>query len=163
MNRLLKTMLIAVSVAWLSVVSVFAQEAAKRSGNDRARASVSEMGREAATNPEIVADAPNARLAALILRDLRIQRRKNVDNVRRIDIGVYCIRPSAASGINPTTNIVVLTPEYFFSLYNEIKVEWASRRSGCSANEIGVYTFADTNLDGVYTFSNAVSFSILVP
>ena len=163
MNRLLKTMLIGASVASLSVVSVFAQEAAQRSGNDRARAAVSEMGKEAATNPEIVADAPNARLAALILRDLRIQRRKNVDNVRRIDVGVYCIRPSAASGINPTTNIVVLTPEYFFSLYNEIKVEWASRRSGCSANEIGVYTMADANLDGVYTFSNAVSFSILVP
>ena len=163
MNRLLKTMLIGVSVASLSVVSVFAQEGGKRSGNDRARAPVSEMGKEAATNPEIVADAPNARLAALILRDLRIQRRKNVDNVRRIDVGVYCIRPSAASGINPTTNIVVLTPEYYFSLYNEIKVEWASRRNGCNANEIGVYTMADANLDGVYTFSNGVSFSILVP
>ena len=123
----------------------------------------SEIGKEAATNPEVVADAPNARLAALILRDLRIQRDNNVDDVRRIHVGVYCIRPGAASGIDPTTNIVVLTPEYYFSLYNEMKVQWASRGNGCNANEIGVYTMADANLDGVYTFSNAVSFSIVVP
>ncbi len=58
---------------------------------------------------------------------------------------------------------MVLTPEYFYSLYNEVKVQWASRGSGCNSNEIGVYTMADVNLDGIYTFSNAVSFSIIVP
>jgi hypothetical protein len=44
-----------------------------------------------------------------------------------------------------------------------VKVQWASRGSGCNSTEIGVYTMADVNLDGVYTFSNAVSFSIIVP
>ena len=58
---------------------------------------------------------------------------------------------------------MVLTPEYFYSLYNEVKVQWASRGSGCNSTEIGVYTMADANLDGIYTFSNAVSFSIIVP
>jgi hypothetical protein len=163
MNRLLKTMLIGATVASLSVVSAFAQERADRRADPKPRATQSETGKEAAANPEVVADAPFARLAGLILRDLRIQRRKNIDNVRRIATGVYCIRPSAASGIDPTTNVVVLTPEYYWSLYNEIKVQWASRRNGCNANEIGVYTMADVNLDGIYTFSNAVSFSIVVP
>ena len=122
------------------------------------------MGKEAAAPiPEVAADAPNARLAALILRDLTIQRNKNVNRVRRLAVGVYCIRPTAASGVDPRNNIVVLTPEYYFSLYNEVKVQWASRRNGCNADEVGVYTMADANLDGIYTFSNAVSFSIIVP
>ena len=164
MNRLLKTILIGASVASLSVVAAFAQERAERSNNDRARAPASETGREA-TAPEIAADAPNARLAGLIRNTTPpvAQRNKNIANVRRIATGVYCIRPSAAAAINPTTNIVVLTPEYFYSVYNEVKVQWASRSNGCNSNEIGVYTMADANLDGLYTFSNAVSFSIVVP
>ena len=163
MNRLLKTMLIGASVASLSIVSAFAQERADRRADPQPRATQSEIGKEAASNPEVVAVAPNSRLAALILRDLTIQRDFNVDNVRRLSVGVYCIRPAAATGIDPRTAIVVLTPEYFYSLYNEVKVQWASRGSGCNSTEIGVYTMADANLDGVYTFSNAVSFSIVVP
>jgi hypothetical protein len=159
MNRLLKTMLIGASIASLSVVSAFAQEAAKRAGNDRARAGQSE-----ATPEAVVADAPGVRLAGLIRADnLVAQRNKNIANVRRIAAGVYCIRPTAASGINPATAVVTLTVEYFYSLYNESTVQWASRQNGCTANEIGVYTFADVNLDARYTFSNTVSFSIIVP
>jgi hypothetical protein len=163
MNRLLKTTLIGASIASLSVVSAFAQERADRRADPKPRATASDIGKEAATNPEIAADAPNARLAALILRDGRVPRNKGVNRVRRPAVGVYCIRPTAAAAINPATNIVMLTPEYFFSLYNEIKVQWASRGSGCDSTEIGVYTMADVNLDGIYTFSNAVSFSIVVP
>jgi hypothetical protein len=164
MNRLLKTMLIGASVASLAVVSAFAQERAERSNDDRARAPASQMGREA-TNPEIAADAPNARLAGLIRNTTPpvAQRNKNIANVRRIATGVYCIRPTAASGINTATAVVTLTVEYFFSFYNESKVQWASRQSGCTANEIGVYTLADVNLNARYTFSNTVSFSIIVP
>lgn len=127
MNRLLKTMLIGASVASLSVVSAFAQERAERRADPKPRATQSEIGKEAATNPEVVAVAPNSRLAALILRDLTIQRNFNVAGVRRPQVGVYCIRPTAGPGIDPRTNIVVLTPEYFYSLYNEVKVQWASR------------------------------------
>ena len=163
MNRLLKTMLIGASVASLAVVSAFAQERAERRADPKPRATQNEIGKEAATNPEVVAVAPNSRLAALILRDVTIQRNFNVAGVRRPQVGVYCIRPTGPAGIDPRTNIVVLTPEYFYSLYNEVKVQWASRGSGCNSNEIGVYTMADVNLNGVYTFSNAVSFSIVVP
>ena len=163
MNRLLKTMLIGASVAALAVVSAFAQERADRPADPRPRATQSEIGKEA-TNPEVVAVAPNSRMAGLILRDLTIERDFNVATVRRLSPGVYCIRPTAATGIDPRTAIVVLTPEYFYSLYNEVKVQWATRGSGCNnTTEIGVYTLADVNLDGVYTFSNAVSFSIVVP
>jgi hypothetical protein len=159
MNRLLKTTLIGASVASLAVVSAFAQERAERSSNDRARAGRSEAAPEA-----VVADAPGVRLAGLIRFDNLVpQRNKNIANVRRIAAGVYCIRPTAASGINPATAVVTLTVEYFFSVYNESTVQWASRQSGCNANEIGVYTFADVNLDARYTFSNLVSFSIIVP
>ena len=162
MNRLFKTMLIGASIAALSAVSAFAQRADRRA-DPQPRATQSEIGKEAATNPEVVAVAPNSRMAGLILRDLTIQRDFNVATVRRLSAGVYCVRPTAATGIDPRTAIVVLTPEYFYSLYNEVKVQWASRGSGCNSNEIGVYTMADVNLDGVYTFSNAVSFSIIVP
>jgi len=163
MNRLLKTMLIGASVASLAVVSAFAQERADRRADPKPRATESEIGKEA-TNPEIVAVAPNSRMAALILRNLTIERDFNVAAVRRLQAGVYCIRPTAGAGIDPRNSIVVLTPEYFNSLYNEVKVQWATRGSGCNnSTEIGVYTMADVNLDGIYTFSNAVSFSIVVP
>ena len=159
MNRLLKTMLIGASVASLSVVSAFAQERTDRRNNDRPRANQSEAA------AEVAADAPGVRLAGLIRNSAPpvAQRNKNIANVRRIAQGVYCIRPTGASGINPATAVVTLTVEYFYSLYNESTVQWASRESGCASTEIGVYTFADVNLNGVYTFSNTVSFSIIVP
>ena len=164
MNRVLKTMLIGASIASIAVVSAFAQERGDRPADPKPRATQSEIGKEAATNPEIVAVAPNSRMAGLILRDLTIERDFNVATVRRLSAGVYCVRPTAATGIDPRTAIVMLTPEYFYSLYNEVKVQWASRGSGCNnTTEIGVYTMADVNLDGIYTFSNAVSFSIVVP
>jgi hypothetical protein len=163
MNRILKAMLIGASVASLAAVSAFAQERADRRADPQPRANQSEISKEAASTPAVPAVAPNSRLAALILRDRTIQRDFNVASVRRPAVGVYCIRPDAAAGIDPRTAIVVLTPEYFYSLYNEVKVQWASRGSGCNSTEIGVYTMADVNLDGVYTFSNAVSFSIIVP
>jgi hypothetical protein len=42
-------------------------------------------------------------------------------------------------------------------------VQWASWGSGCLSTEIGVYTLADENLNGTYTFSNSVGFSIVIP
>ena len=163
MNNPLKAVLIGAVVASLASVSAFAQAERKPDPNARPRAALKAESEATAPAPEIAADAPNARLAALIRRDLLVQRNKGVAGVRRIAVGVYCIRPAAGTGINPATAIVTLTPEYFYSLYNEITVQWASRNSGCATNEIGVYTFADVNLDAIYTFSNAVSFSIIVP
>ena len=166
MNRPLKTVLIGAVLASLASVSAFAQaETAARPEDPaaRPRAVVKGEATRAAVTPKIAADAPFARVAALVRPNLVLARNKGVASVRRIDRGVYCIRPNAASGVDPATAVVTVTPEYFFSLYNEVTVQWASRQNGCATNEIGVYTFADDNLNGIYSFSNAVGFSIIVP
>jgi hypothetical protein len=120
-------------------------------------------GRASAAAPVVVADAPGVRLAALIRRGGVLIRNKGVSSVSHPSTGVYCILPTAASGITPSTAIVTLTPEFFYSLYNEIKVQWDSTKSGCPANTIAVFTFADPNANAIYTPSNAVGFSIVVP
>jgi hypothetical protein len=110
------------------------------------------------------ADAPNARLAALIRSpDGVIIKSTGVHSVQRIATGVYCIRPTAASGINPLTAIVIVSVEYFYSQLNEVMVQWARRQNGCGNNRIGVYTLADENLNARYSFSNRVGFAIYVP
>lgn len=113
--------------------------------------------------PKAAADAPNARLAGLIRHDNVVLRNKNIDDVKRAAQGVYCILPKPASGIDPKTAIVQLTPEYYYSGLNEIMVQWGTKGSGCDADRIAVYTLADLNANGIYTFSNLVSFSIYVP
>ncbi len=118
---------------------------------------------QAAAAPKAAAAAPNARLAALVQAGGNLIRHKNVQGIARPQTGIYCIRPMAAAGIVPGNSIVILTPEYFYSELNEVKVQWASRGSPCGTDRIAVYTLADFNLDGRYTFSNDVGFSILVP
>lgn len=107
--------------------------------------------------------APNARLAALIDAGGRPVRTKGVQSITRIDEGVYCIRPTPESGVDPQNSIVTLTPEYFYSQLDEIKVQWAAKNTGCSQERIAVYTFQDADRDGNYVFSNRVGFSIVVP
>jgi hypothetical protein len=109
------------------------------------------------------AQAPNARLAALIRYDGALIRQKGVSSVTRIDTGVFCILPTSASGITPSRAIVTLTPEYYYSKLNEVKVQWAVNGAGCGSNRIAVYTLADVNADGIYKFSDSVGFSIIVP
>jgi hypothetical protein len=126
------------------------------------RASDQENARPAAT-PRIPADAPGVRLAGLIRRDGVVLRNKGIASVQRIATGIFCITPAGGTGITPNNAIVQLTPEFFYSLFNEIKVQWATSGSGCGPNRIAVYTMADRNFTAHYTFSNAVSFSIIVP
>lgn len=109
------------------------------------------------------AQAPNARLAALIDAGGAPIRTKGVASVSRIDVGVYCIQPGANSGISVVNAIVVAAPEYFYSELDEISVQWASRSNGCPSGWFGVYTFADADRDGNYTLSDQVGFSIMVP
>jgi hypothetical protein len=111
----------------------------------------------------VAAVAPNAQLVALVRGGGQIIMQKNVDSVSNPATGIYCIRPAAAAAINVDRSIVTLTPEFFYSNLNEIKVQWAKKGSPCPAGRFAVYTMADANLDGRYTFSNAVGFSMLVP
>ena len=109
-------------------------------------------------------DAPNARMVALVRApDGKIVMQKGVDSVVRIAKGVYCIRPEAATGIDPLTAVAVVSVEYFYSTINEVQVQWARRQNGCSGDRFAVYTLADENLNAVYNFSNQVGFVIYVP
>jgi hypothetical protein len=107
--------------------------------------------------------APNARLAALIKSGGGIVRNKGVQSVTRIAKGVYCIRPQSSTGINPANAIVTVAVEYYYSRLNEVQVQWAVQGSGCGSNRIAVYTLSDLNANGIYSFSNDVGFSIVVP
>jgi hypothetical protein len=113
--------------------------------------------------PAAAAQAPNARLVALIKAGGKIVKHKGVDSVTRSGTGIYCIKPLASTGIDPATAIVILTVDFFYSTRNEVKVQSAASGSGCGSTRIGVYTLADIDATGLYTFSNGVGFSILVP
>lgn len=151
--------LCALSAALCLIAGAATAETAKNQPRDKAVGAASAA-------PAAVAVAPNARLAALIRPSATgtiIVRNKGVASVSRIATGVYCIRPTNATGIDTETSIVTLTPEFFFSALNEVKVQWATSGSGCGRVRIGVYTLADVNADGIYGFSNDVAFSIVVP
>ncbi len=161
-RRFWQTVLFSTLVATLASTAASAQSEGTQPKN---QPRASDQGDLHAMSPTAAtpADAPNARLAGLIRRDGTIIRNKNIQSVKRIATGVYCILPATASGITPSTAIVTVTPEYYYSLYSEIKVQWAVQGSGCGPSRIGVYTLADPNFTAHYTFSNAVSFSIIVP
>jgi hypothetical protein len=147
----------------LACASVTAQE---RDGDqdDRPRFNAERSEQRAIEPSAAPAVAPNARLVVLVRApDGRVVLEKGVRSVERIARGVYCIRPDAASGIDPANAVVVVSVEYYYSLYDEVKVQWARRENGCGRNRIGVYTLADENLNGVYSFSNAVGFVAYVP
>ena len=160
MRRQLRALTIGALIFGLSGMALAAENAKPSSNPPRSGgAANAAMG----PAPAVVADAPNARLAALIRRDLVILRNKNVAKVTRPSPGIYCILPKASAGITPSTAIVQLTPEYFYSVQSEIKVQWAAAGSGCPANTIAVYTLRDPSQSGLYVVTNGVSFSILVP
>ena len=157
--RQLKTFLLAATLC------TFAGAAAAQKAETSQQPPREGAGRASSVSPAaaVAADAPNARLAALIRFGGTVIRKKGVSSVTRIATGVYCILPQAATGIVPNKAIVTLTPEYYYSQLNEVKVQWAAGGSGCGSTRIGVYTLADVNADGIYTFSNLVGFSIVVP
>src|SRR5688572_11642215 len=56
--------------------------------------------------------APNARLAALIRPRGGVVRQTGVAAVSNPEVGVYCIRPTTASGVVPNESIVIVSPEF---------------------------------------------------
>jgi hypothetical protein len=115
------------------------------------------------TPKAVAADAPNARLAALIRYGGKIIRSKGVDSVTKNGTGVYCIKPTASSGIDPTTAIAIVSVEWYWTQFKNAMVQWGSQGTGCGQDKIGVYTLGDFNNDARYTLSNDVGFSIYVP
>jgi len=159
-HRWLRTILSVMTILLASGAVAVAQERT----NERPRLKDATETQRAVDSRAITADAPNARLVALVRApDGVLVASKGVASVQRISRGVYCIRPTNASGINPLTAVAVVSVEYFYSLFSEVKVQWARRQNGCGNNRIGVYTLADPNLTARYTFSNAVGFVVYVP
>lgn len=152
------------SVALGALVVVVAGAVASTQERDRPRLKDERGALRADSRANRPADAPNARMVAIVRApDGVVVLQKNVRSVRRIARGVYCIKPEPAAGIDPKTAVAVVSVEYFYSLINEVMVQWARRQNGCGRNRFGVYTLADQNLNGRYTFSNAVGFVIYVP
>lgn len=152
-----------VSLALGALIVMVAGAVASTQERDRPRLNDDPSAR-AASRANRPADAPNARMVALVRApDGVVILQKNVRRVRRISRGVYCIRPDPGAGIDPRTAVPVVSVEYFYSLISEVMVQWARRQNGCGRNEFGVYTLADRNLNARYTFSNAVGFVIYVP
>jgi hypothetical protein len=154
MKRQLKTLVLGAVLSGFAFGAVAAEDPPRAADSGAQKMDI---------QPHVVAVAPNARMAGLIRRDGRILRNFNISDVNRKGPGIYCILPTAGSGINPDNAVVQLTPEYYYSLLNEVKVQWASKGSGCPANRIAVYTLSDRNANGIYSFTNDVSFSIYVP
>ena len=105
----------------------------------------------------------NARMAALIQAGGTLIKQKNVLAVSHPATGIYCIKPTAASGVVPGNSVALLTVEFFYSHFNEVQAQWAQRGSPCPTDRFAIYTIADRNLDARYTFSNEVGFLIVVP
>ena len=107
--------------------------------------------------------APFARLAAYIRPGPVLARQKGVLSVTNPARGVYCIRPTAASGVDPADSVVIVSPEFRFSAINEVMVQWIVSHHGCGSDRIGVVTLADFNANGIYSLSDEVAFSVYVP
>jgi hypothetical protein len=156
-NSLGKSLIVGVGAVLLLCSAAMAQE------REPARAPAAVMAPGVRAPAAVVADAPNARLAALIRPPGVLVLNKGVDKVTSPANGIYCILPTAASGINPTTAVPNVSVDFFYSKFNEVTVQTAHGGSPCGKARIAVYTFADVNLTGRYSFSNQVGFNITVP
>ena len=109
-----------------------------------------------------VAASSNARLAAVIRQGGSIIRSKGVQSVTNPFFGTYCVRPTAASGVNPRTIVPVITVDYDRSTFNEVMAQYSDVGPDCPLGTIEVLTFDDRNLDAIYFDSNSVGFTIVV-
>lgn len=151
---------IAWSTAAVAALTICSMAVAAEPEQPRAPATAVAGNAPAASTP---ADAPNARMAALIRPPGVLVLNKGVQRVTNPAAGIYCILPTAATGITPTTAVPTVSVEYYYSKLNEVKVQWAHAGSPCGKARFAVYTFADPSRTGAYKFSNAVAFSIYVP
>ncbi|MFL5258312.1 MAG: hypothetical protein ACJ8AS_01055 [Hyphomicrobiales bacterium] len=116
-----------------------------------------------ATTIRAAAQAPNARLVALVAANGKIIQSKGVDTITRINTGVYCVRPSASAGIDVSNSVAIVTVEWSYSKINEVMAQWARSGSGCGSDRFGVITLSDFNLNARYSRSNDAAFLIVVP
>src|SRR3954449_5449322 len=100
------------------------------------------------TQVSAAADAPNARLVALVSYTGKIVQSKGLDSITRIDRGVYCVKPAGSTGIDVSKSVAIVTPEWSYTNYiNEVMAQWARAGSGCGSGRFGVITLSDYNLN----------------
>jgi hypothetical protein len=163
MNRVWQTLVCGTLVATLITSAAFAQSKEQQ----RESRDINSPTARTAT-PRIPADAPGVRLAGLIRNDGAILRNKGIAAVTKPARGIFCIKPSAASGVTPSNAVVQVTVDWSRTQYNEAMVQWASIPSlngnpWCTTSQIEIHTLLDVQPDAVYTHSDLVSFSIIVP
>jgi hypothetical protein len=108
------------------------------------------------------------RLAGLIRNDGAILRNKGIASVTKPAQGVFCIKPTAASGVTPNNALVQVTVDWSRTKFNEAMVQWASIQSldgrpFCPTSRIEIHTLLDGQPNAIYSHSDLVSFSIIVP
>jgi hypothetical protein len=150
-----------IALASLTILAGTAMAQDARTDKNPPRASDQKTAAPAPLAPTAI--VTNARMAGLIQAGGTLIKQKNVEAVSHPATGVYCIKPTAASGIAPANSVALLTVEFFYSHFNEVQAQWAQRGSPCPTDRFAVYTIADRNLDARYTFSNEVGFLIVVP
>jgi hypothetical protein len=113
------------------------------------------------------ADAPSARLAALIdgtlgpFSNANVIRSKGVASVTRLGGGLYCIQPSVSldvKSIVPAVSVDFSLSEGFGSL-----AQYRSSGSGCPSGNIAVRTFSEGEQSGRFVPSDKIAFTIIVP
>ena len=109
----------------------------------------------------IAAQAPYARVAALIKNGGTLLRSKRIARVTRVATGRYCIDPSIEIDVNRA--IVVATVDWSHSLPGSDAdlVQWRSTGADCAPGSFEVLTFR--NSSGNFVPSDAVAFSFVVP
>ena len=121
----------------------------------------------AAAAAQVVASAPNARLAALITPTgacpaaAIVSRGKGVASATNVKCGEFCIKPSVA--LNMETIIPIVSAEYSGSIKEVNIAMWRSSGLGCPAGSIDVVTYASDAFTGSLFANNQTAFTIVVP
>lgn len=110
------------------------------------------------------ADAPSARLAALIRGNIdgsvTVFRSKGIAGVTKPQVGLVCIQPSPA--LDVTRIVPVVSIDFSTSFVGNNLVEYRSAGVGCPSGNIAVRTFVlDPNVNK--RPDDGVAFTIVVP
>ena len=112
----------------------------------------------------IAAEAPNARLAALVsggasAGSFTVRRQVGVAQITNPQAGVYCVKPAAGTGVKPAKAVPIVGTEYANTSGFDSFAMWNSARPSCPTGNIEVDTF-DSSAEARV---NPVSFTIVVP
>lgn len=149
----------AVLVAGVVIGAVAVAGVAAATGSD----DKTELGAPEGVAP-VLAQAPNARLAALIdggstVGSLTVVRQVGVAEVTNPATGVFCVRAAASTGIKPAKVVPIVSTEYTLTTGFDTATQWASGRTSCPSGTVEVRTFDTSTSDAV----NGAAFTIVIP